>query len=342
MKAFDYADPRTVDEALALLGHDEHGPERGLRPLAGAHPFAGGTDLLTLMKADVAAPSHLVNIKHLSDLPSGIAETAQGLTLGALTTLTDIETHAVIKQHYPLLAQAAAVAATPQLRNMATLGGNLLQRPRCWYFRSRHLHCWLKGGTDCPARDGENQFHALFGGGPCYAVHPSDLAPALLVLDAQVRLQGREGARTLPITEFFSLPTEARRHETELGRHELLLSVLVPRLPERTRGVYIKAMDRKIWAFALVSVAATVRLEDRHIADARLVLGGVSPIPWRASAAEQELCGAEASAELFARAADAALAEAEPLQRNAYKVPLAKNLIRRALSTVTQDGVAGT
>jgi xanthine dehydrogenase YagS FAD-binding subunit len=342
MKAFDYMNPRTVDEALALLRRDEHGPERGLRPLAGAHPFAGGTDLLTLMKADVAAPSQLVNIKHLSDLPSGIAATAEGVTLGALTTLADIETHAVIQQHYPLLAQAAAVAATPQLRNMATLGGNLLQRPRCWYFRSRLLPCWLKGGTECPARDGENQFHALFGGGPCYAVHPSDLAPALLALDAQVRLQGGGGARTLPITEFFSLPTEARRHETAIERHELLLSVLVPRVSEGTRSVYVKAMDRKVWAFALVAVAATVRLEDRCIADARLVLGGVSPIPWRASAAEQALCGAEVSAELFAHAADAALAGAQPLRHNAYKVALTKNLIRRALSAATQDEGVGT
>jgi xanthine dehydrogenase YagS FAD-binding subunit len=341
MRAFDYTDPRTVDEAIALLGQNGHDHERGMMPLAGVHPLAGGTDLLTLMKADVAAPSHLVNIKRLAELPSGIADTAQGLTLGTLTTLADIETHGVIKQHYPLLAQAAAVAATPQLRNMATLGGNLLQRPRCWYFRSRLLHCWLKGGTECPAHDGENQFHALFGGGPCYAVHPSDLAPALLALDAQVRLQGRGGTRTLPIAEFFSLPTEGRRHETGIGRNELLLSVLVPRLPEGTRSIYLKAMDRKVWAFAVVAVAAAVRLDGRRVADARLVLGGVAPIPWRASAAEQELLGAEANDALFARVAEAALSGAEPLQHNAYKVPLVKHLIQRALTTLTQDGLAG-
>jgi xanthine dehydrogenase YagS FAD-binding subunit len=132
------------------------------------------------MKADVAAPSQLINIKRLTELPRGIDNTSQGLSLGTLTTLAEIETHAVIQRHYPLLAQAAAGAATPQLRNMATLGGNLLQGPRCWYFRSHVLHCWLKGGAQCPALDGANQFHALFGGGPCYAVHPSDLAPALL------------------------------------------------------------------------------------------------------------------------------------------------------------------
>ena len=341
MRPFEYTNPATVDEAIALLGQNGRDRDRGMRPLAGVQPLAGGTDLLTLMKADVAAPSRLLDIKRLAGLPSGIENTAQGLTLGALTTLSDIEAHPTVRRHYPLLAQAAAVAATPQLRNMATLGGNLLQRPRCWYFRNRLLPCWLKGGDDCPACEGENQLHALFGGGPCYAVHPSDLAPVLVALDAQVRLQGRGGARTLPIAEFFSLPAEDRRHETEIGRHELLLSVLVPRLPEGTRSVYLKAMDRKVWAFALVAVAAAVRLDDRRIADVRLVLGGVAPIPWRASAAEQELLGAEPNDALFARVAEAALSGAEPLQHNAYKVPLAKHLIQRALTTVTQDGGAG-
>jgi xanthine dehydrogenase YagS FAD-binding subunit len=341
MRPFEYTSPVTIDEAIALLGQNGHGRDRGMRPLGGVQPLAGGTDLLTLMKADVAAPSHLLNIKRLAGLPSGIENTAQGLTLGALTTLSDIETHPIIQRRYPLLAQAAAVAATPQLRNMATLGGNLLQRPRCWYFRNRLLPCWLKGGDDCPARDGENQFHALFGGGPCYAVHPSDLAPVLVALDAQVRLQGSGGARTLPMAEFFSLPTEDRRHETAIGRDELLLSVQLPPLPEGTRTVYLKAMDRQVWAFALVSVAAAVRLEGRRVAEARLVLGGIAPIPWRASAAERELRGAEVSARVFARAAEAALDGVEPLRQNGYKVSLANALIRRALTTLTRDEAAG-
>jgi xanthine dehydrogenase YagS FAD-binding subunit len=341
MRPFEYMNPLTVDEAISLLGLNGQDYERGMRPLAGVHPLAGGTDLLTLMKADIAAPSHLVNIKRLSGLPKDIEETSQGLLLGALTTLTDIETHPLIQQRCPLLAQAAAVAATPQLRNMATLGGNLLQRPRCWYFRNHLLPCWLKGGTECPAHDGANRFHALFGGGPCYAVHPSDLAPALLALDAQVRLRGRGGTRTLPVAEFFSLPTVDRRHETEIKRDELVLSVLIPRSPEGTRSVYLKAMDRKVWAFALVAVAAAVRLDGRRVVDARLVLGGVAPIPWRASAAEHVLLGAKATDELFAGAAEAALSGVEPLRHNAYKGPLAQNLIRRALTTITQREVAG-
>lgn len=337
MRPFEYVSPATVDEAIGLIGQNGHDRGKGLRPLAGVQPLAGGTDLLTLMKADIAAPSRLLNIKSLTGLPSGIEDTSQGLSIGALTTLTEIETHPIVQQRYPLLAQAAAVAATPQLRNMATLGGNLLQRPRCWYFRNRRLDCWLKGGEECPAYDGENQFHALFGGGPCHAVHPSDLAPALLALEAQVHLQGAEGARSLPLAEFFSMPTEDRRQETVVGSDELLLSVSLPPPPEGSRSTYVKAMDRKVWAFALVAVAAMVRLDGRRIANARLILGGVAPIPWRVSAAERELLGAEASPEVFARAAEIALSGAEPLRHNTYKVSLANALIQRALTTITAD-----
>jgi xanthine dehydrogenase YagS FAD-binding subunit len=296
------------------------------------------------MKADLEAPSRLVNLKRLSEIPSGIEETAQGVTLGALTPLVDIEMSSIMQQCYPLLAEAAAVAATPQLRNMATLGGNLLQRPRCWYFRHPHVHCWLKGGEACPAYEGENQLHALFGGGPCYAVHPSDLAPALLALDAAVRLRSRDGERMLPLAEFFRLPVGERRTETTVRRDDILLAVHIPLLPDGTRSTYLKAMDRKVWAFALVGVAAVVRLggeASRHIEHARLILSGVAPIPWRATAAEATLVGAEVSDELYTRAAEAALAAAQPLHQNAYKVPLAKALIRRGLTTLIEQATAG-
>ena len=335
MRPFEYVSPTTVDEALALLGQDGDSASR---------PLAGGTDLLTLMKADIAAPSRLVNLKRLSEIPGGIEETAQGVTLGALTPLVAIEMHPLLQRRYPLLAEAAAVAATPQLRNMATLGGNLLQRPRCWYFRHPHWHCWLKGGEACPAYEGENQLHALFGGGPCYAVHPSDIAPALLALDATVRLRGRDGERTLPLAEFFNVPVVQQRTETSVRRDEILLAVHIPSLPDGTRSTYLKAMDRKVWAFALVGVAAVVRIggaAGRRIEQARLILSGVAPIPWRAVAAEEALIGAEVSDELCARAAEAALAAARPLRQNAYKVPLAKALIRRGLTTLLEQATAG-
>jgi xanthine dehydrogenase YagS FAD-binding subunit len=328
MKPFGYASAASLDEALRLLGRNG-GPDGTARPLA------GGTDLLTLMKADVLAPPGVVDIKR-AGLPGGIEATPDGAVIGALATLADIESSAVLRDRYPALTEAAAVAATPQLRNMATLGGNLLQRPRCWYFRNRHLQCWLRGGDDCPARDGENQLHAVLGGGPCHAVHPSDLAPALVTLDAEVAVQGPRGGRTIPVAELFALPTDRRRTETRLAADELIVSIRLPALAPGTRSTYLKAMDRRVWAFALAGVSARMRLQGRRIADARLTLSGVAPVPWPAQEAERMLTGADVGEELFERVAAAALAQATPLRLNAYKIPLARALVRRALA-----GLAG-
>jgi xanthine dehydrogenase YagS FAD-binding subunit len=332
MKAFEYSSAGSVDEIVEVLRQATH--DGAVRPLA------GGTDLLPLMKEDITAPARLVDIKRAAGLNGDVRETADGLTLGALTTLADIETHPLLRERYPALTEAATVAATPQLRNMATLGGNLLQRPRCWYFRNQLFHCWLKGGEECPARDGENRLHALFGGGPCYAVHPSDLATALVALDASVRLRGGEGERTVTLADFFALPTDDRRVEVTMRPDEVLLDVRIPTPAPGMRSHYLKAMDRKVWAFALVGVAAAVRLDGGLIADARLVLGGVAPIPWRLPVVERLLVGAKPEPALFDQAAEAALADAQPLQDNAYKVPLARALLRRSLSTLV-DGASG-
>lgn len=334
MRAFDYSSPTTVDETVTRLTESNNGGRTGQ-----VRPLAGGTDLLTLMKANIVAPAELVDIKRLDNLPKGIAFHDNGLTLGALTTLSEIERDGTIAQRYPLLAQAAGLAATPQLRNMATIGGNLLQRPRCWYFRSDLFHCWLKGGDDCPARDGQNEYHALFGG-PCYAVHPSDLASALLALEAQVNLRGAAGERTVPLADFFALPTDERRRETTIGSDELLLSLQIPALPANSRSTYLKAMDRKVWAFALVGVAAVVQMAQGQMTNVRLVLSGVAPIPWRATAAEAALQGERPSEARFAEAAQLAVEGAEMLEHNAYKVPLVQSLIRRALLTLTSGSGA--
>lgn len=331
MQAFDYARATTIDETLTLLDQAERGQTRLL---------AGGTDLLTLMKGNIAAPTALLDIKRIADVPRGISETADGLTLGALTTLTEIEQSSLLAEKYPVLSEAAGLAATPQLRNMATIGGNLLQRPRCWYFRNQHFACWLKGGEGCPAREGENQQHALFGsqasgGSPCCAVHPSDLAAALLAVDAQVHLRGTQGERHLPLADFFALPQADRRRETTIADDELLLSLQIPQTATQRRSTYIKAMDRKVWSFALVGVAAAAQVVDGKFADVRLVLSGVAPIPWRATVAEAHLIGADAHATTIARAAAIALQEAVPLAQNRYKVPLATRLIERALTAIT-------
>jgi xanthine dehydrogenase YagS FAD-binding subunit len=323
MRAFAYASPRSLAEAVALL--DE--------PANGSRPLAGGTDLLTLMKADLLAPSRLVDIKRLAELDDRIELMPEGLAIGALTTLAQLEEHPLIRSRYPALSEAAALAATPQLRHMATIGGNLLQRPRCWYFRNPRVHCWLKGGEACQAREGENQLHALFDVSPCVAVHPSDPATALLALDASIRLRGPRGEHELPLSEFFAPPDDTRRTETVIAGDELIVSLHIPSR-DGAHCTYLKAMERKVWAFALVGVAAVIRRDGARIDHARLVLGGVAPIPWRAEAAERILLGAEPSADLIEHAADIALADAHPLPNNSYKIPLAKALVRRALTAV--------
>jgi xanthine dehydrogenase YagS FAD-binding subunit len=319
MRPFAYSNPATLEAALGALG-------------PAARPLAGGTDLLTLLKADLPAPERLVNVKAL--LPRGIEAKAEGLEIGALTTLAEIEEHALVRERYAALAQAASLAATLQIRNLATLGGNLLQRPRCWYFRNSRIDCWLKGGEECPAREGENRNHAILGGGPCYAVHPSDIVPALLAFDAAVRIVGPRGERWMVLGDFMRAPTDDRRTETCLAPDELITAVRLPSDPQPTPSVYLKAMDRKAWAFALAGVACALRVSGGKIVHVRIVLSGVSPVPWRASHAERELLGREAAADRFARAAEAALQDARPLRHNAYKVPLQKALIRKALEAV--------
>lgn len=318
MKSFAYASPRSLDDAVALLTNDQD-----------AKLLAGGTDLLTLLKADLLEPSQLIDIKRLAELDDQISLSGDTVRIGALVSLSDLETHPLIAQHAPALAEAAALAATPQLRNMATIGGNLLQRPRCWYFRDSEIPCWLKGGDSCPARTGENQHHAIFDLSPCVAVHPSDPASALLAHDSEVEVRGASGSRTLPLAELFAPPTEDRRIETIWRPGEIITALTLP--AAAGRSTYLKAMDRKTWAFALVGVAARIKQDDGRIADARLVLSGMANVPWRATAAEEALVGKAPSPGLFSAAADAALAGAEPLTKNAYKVPIARALIVRAL-----------
>jgi xanthine dehydrogenase YagS FAD-binding subunit len=315
LRSFDYSSPASAEEAIALLGRD-------------TRALAGGTDLLPLMKSDLVAPSRLVNVKQFLD--AEIREGTGGLRLGALTVLDEIEKNSLIKKSYSALAEAAAAAASPQLRNMATIGGNLLQRPRCWYFRNPRIDCWLKGGETCQAKDGENKLHALYGGGPCYAVHPSDLAGALVALEAQVRVRSKEGESVIPCEDFFILPTPARRSETVLDEDELIVAVELPHLD--VRSTYLKAMERKVWTFAMAGVAVALRRSGDRIEHARIVLTGVAPVPWRAKAAEEILLGGEWSERLIADAAEAALEGAKPLAHNAYKISLLKVLVRRALS----------
>ena len=320
MRPFAYSRPASVDEALALLDED-------------ARLLAGGTDLLTLMKHDLATPGHLIDIKRLPDLDAEITERDGAIRIGALATLTQLETHPLIERHLPALAEAAALAATPQLRNMATLGGNVLQRPRCWYFRSEHVHCWLQGGDECYAREGDNRYHALFGGSPCVAAHPSDLATVLVAYGATIHYRREDAVETVASADFFREPTEARRLEHALPPRAVITGITVPVPRAGVRSRYVKAMDRKVWAFALAGAAVVLDVDDAGmVRDARVVLSGVATVPWRVPTAEQVLIGSEATDERFGQAAQAAVAGARPLAHNGYKVPLVRSLVHRALA----------
>ena len=328
MRVFEYARVETIDQAVSTLGQDGR-----------VRLLAGGTDLLPLMKAEIAAPARLIDVKRVAGLARGITERgSDGVVIGALTPLAVLEQHPLIRERFSALAEAAGLAATPQLRNMATLGGNLLQRPRCWYYRSALFTCWLKGGETCQARDGENQHHAIFQDSPCVAVHPSDPAAALMALDASVSLRGARGERVLRLADFFTPPTDGHRRETTLADDELITAIVLPNPDEGTRSTYRKAMNRQVWAFALAGVAAALRVEAGRIAHARLVLGGVAPVPRRAHAAEQVLLHSEPGDALFERAATEALADAQPLAHNAYKLALTRGLIHQALRAVTGIG----
>lgn len=317
MRPFSLARPRSLAEALQLL--------------PGATALAGGTDLLGLMKAGVAAPERIVDLTQVEGLEGWGRERAAGLRIGALTRLADLESSAELARFLPIVPASLADAATPQLRAMGTVGGNLLQRNRCWYFRDEAFPCWLKGGTTCFAREGEHQLHAVVGAAECIAVTPGDLAPALIACDATIELRSPDEARELPLAELFTVPQGARREEHALRPDEVITAVRVPETALGRAGAFRKQMDRKAWSFALVSVAATARLKAGRVRDACIVLGGVAPIPWRATAAEALLEGQPLDEATCARAAAEALAGAEPLLQNAYKVPLAIEAVRRAL-----------
>lgn len=319
MENFSYSRPASLTQALAQLRREyEH-----------VVLLAGGTDLLGEMKDGLLAPERVVSIRHLGEL-QGISATTTGLRIGAATLLADVVESPLVREQAPLLAMATDTVGTPQIRNMGTLGGNLCQRPRCWYYRN-NFPCLKRGGDRCFAVLGENQYHAIFEGGPSYIVHPSDTAPALVALGARVRLRSPRGSRTLPLDRFFVLPRENVRRENVLAPDEILTEVIVPRAPAGSRAIYLKEMAREVWDFALSSVAAMVVLKDGVVEDARIVLGGVAPIPYRAAKAEAVLKGRPLDETSAADAGRAAVEGARPLSKNAYKVPLTEALVKRAL-----------
>jgi xanthine dehydrogenase YagS FAD-binding subunit len=318
MRSFEHVNASDIQTAIALL-REPH-----------TEAIAGGTDLLGELKARLRSPKRLVNIKTLSELHEISYSPQAGLRIGALVTLAQIEQHPAIRERFSLLAQAASSAATPQLRNMGTVGGNLCQKPRCWYYRNKLFHCWLKGGEKCFAEDGENKYHAILGADRCHAVHPSDLAPALMALDATIRVVGPDLDGEISLAELYTKPTESHRQMTILGPGELITEIRVPTPKGDSRGVYLKAMERQSWSFALVSVAA--QLTSRASASLTRDWSWVEWQPFRGGRKMLKTsCGQKFSEDLAERAAEAAVAGAQPLRDNVYKISLAKSLVKQAL-----------
>src|SRR5712664_1531918 len=332
MKAFEWISPTTVNEAVSAL---KSAPAPADADEA-ARPIAGGQDLLTTMKDYITRPSRLVNLKGIRGLDRIMADGKGGLRIGALVTLAQLEEDPVVHRNFPGLAEAAHSIATPQIRNLGTVGGNLCQRPRCWYFRLEEAVCLKKGGSECFAATGENKYNAILGGGPSYIVHPSDLAPMLLALGGNVSVVGAEGKRTLPLDKFFTLPAEGNlRRENVLKNDELITEVQVPASKFAAHSTYLKFKERDSMDFAMSAVAAAVAIApNKTISEARLVLGGVAPVPWRVTKAEGYLIGKTPSADVLTNAAKIALEGAEPLAKNKYKVPLTQTLVRRALAKI--------
>ena len=294
---------------------------------------AGGIDLIDLMKADLLAPARLVNLRHAGGL-DGIEEArGGGMRIGALATLAMLAADPALRQHVPALSDAARASASPQIRAVATLGGNLLQRPRCWYFRAQAFHCLRKGGGHCYALDGENVYHAIFGNRSCAMVHASTVATPLVALSASVELAGRGGeTRTLPLAAFLVAPQRDLQRENDLKPHEILTAVLLPPPAAGTRMAHVRISEKAAFDWPLADAAVVVVLDATGTCrKASIVLGAAAPVPWRATAAEAVLAGRRIDEALAAKAAHAALAGATPLSDNGYKLPLFETLVQRAI-----------
>jgi xanthine dehydrogenase YagS FAD-binding subunit len=327
MREFGYQRATDVSSAVALLGAD---PD--------ARFIGGGTNLVDLMKTGVERPARLVDVRHL---PLGRIEVTEdgGLRIGATVTNSDLAAHPEVRRCYPALTQAVLAGASGQLRNMATVGGNLLQRTRCGYFTDVTLPCNKRSpGSGCPAVEGEHHNHAILGASDsCVAVHPSDMGVALTAFDAVVGYETADGPGELPLSEFYRPVGDTPHLETALPSGALITGVTLPPAPVAARSRYRKVRERASYAFAIGSVAAALDVRDGTVHEVRLAFGAVASRPWRARAAEQVLTGAPADADTFAAAADAELAAAKPLPDNGYKVPLMRNLAVAVLTELSQE-----
>jgi len=323
MKSFENIDARSVKEAVSLLQKFQQ--QKKVAAVVG-----GGSEYLQLMKDQVMTPDYVINLKTIPGL-NAIREERGGFRIGALATLAEIEEHSVLGEKLLILSDAAGEAASPQIRNAGTIAGNICQRPFCWYFRSSHFNCLRKGGQVCYTVTGDGRFHAILGGGPSYIVHPSDTAPALVALGAQIKIAGPAGEKTMPLEKFFVLPSVDFKRENVLNPGEIVTEIYVPIPKPGSKGFYHKVRERLAWDHAIVSVATVVQSSGGVAREARVVLGGVAPIPWRAAGAEEFLRGKKLDEANAQKAGEIALEGAKPLKDNVYKIAMAKLLVQRGL-----------
>ncbi len=319
MRAFTYAAPTDLSSALTRLA------EPGTHSVMG-----GGTDLVNSMKSYIETPADVVDLQGVQELQT-LETSGDPVRIGVGLKLVDLLASQPLMKLFPILNDAASVVATPQLRNVGTVGGNLCQRPRCWYFRSVDFNCLRKGGTECYAILGENRFNAILGGLGCFMVHPSDLAPALIALNAQAVIGSASATRSIPLESFFIGPDVDVHRENVLVPGEMIVRVDVPRPASGQRGVYLKSRGRQTWDFATTAAAVSLVMSGSTCTSARVVLGGVAPKPWRSPDAEAALQGKSITPAVAAQAAAAAVKLARPMQYNAYKIDQVQALIQRAV-----------
>ncbi len=320
MKAFSYVNPKNEKEAIGALSSE---PEKAM-------PLGGGQDLLARLKDYISQPDRIVNVKGALDA-AVTAAPGGGLRIGAAMRMADLAGHADVARLYPAIALAAIEVGTPQIRNQGTVGGNLNQRPRCWYYRNEEFVCFKKGGNQCFSPAGENQFHAIFGGGPTFIVHPSSLAVPMVAYGATFRLAGPKGERLVPAADYFTMPTlQNVRVENVLAPDELLTHVILPAPGPVKSGHYeVRYKESHDWPIAFATVVVT--MAGANVRTAKVVMGAVAPVPWRSKAAEAALVGKPLNEETAAAAADAAVRDAQPLSQNGYKIQVARTAVKRAI-----------
>jgi xanthine dehydrogenase YagS FAD-binding subunit len=326
MRAFEYTSPKQKQQAVGLLGQQWNDAE----------VLAGGSDLLALMKDDIVHPRRLVNVKDVQEL-RGITHTSSGLRIGALMTLVEISEDAQVKQHYPMLAHAAGDAASPQIRNVATIGGNMCQRPRCWWFRNGFG--LLATGPDGKSLvlQGDNRYHAILGNdGPAYFVSPSSVAPALIAYSARIRLFGPKGPRELPLEKFFVIPTTETDREHDLRPNEIVTDIIVPAPSSGAKAAHYEVRQKEAFDWPYATASVVLDMNGDTVRSARVVMSHVAPIPWISNEAAQAITGKSLSPETADAAAAAAVANAKSLGRNKFKIKLAQVAVKRAILQAAQ------